>query len=38
MTRALNKLNALKVRSCGPGKYSDGGGVDFHPELSRFFH
>ena len=27
MTRALNKLNAPKVRTCGPGKYSDGGGL-----------
>lgn len=27
MTRALNKLNAPKVRSCSPGKYSDGGGL-----------
>ena len=27
MTRALNKLNAPKVRTCAPGKYSDGGGL-----------
>ena len=27
MTRSLNKLNAPKVRTCGPGKYSDGGGL-----------
>lgn len=27
MTRALNKLNAPKVRTCPPGKYSDGGGL-----------
>ena len=27
MTRALNKLNAPKVRTCAQGKYSDGGGL-----------
>jgi hypothetical protein len=27
MTRALNKLSAPKVRTCAPGKYSDGGGL-----------
>ncbi len=27
MSRALNKLNAPKVRTCAPGKYSDGGGL-----------
>jgi integrase len=27
MSRALNKLNAPKVRTCPPGKYSDGGGL-----------
>ena len=27
MTRARNKLNAPKVRTCAPGKYSDGGGL-----------
>jgi integrase len=27
MTRALNKLNAPKVRTCPAGKYSDGGGL-----------
>lgn len=27
MTRAMNKLTAVKVRSCAPGKYSDGGGL-----------
>lgn len=30
MTRALHKLNALRVRSCAPGKYSDGGGLWLH--------
>lgn len=30
MTRALNKLNAPKVRTCPPGKYSDGGGLWLH--------
>lgn len=30
MTRALNKLNAPKVRTCAPGKYSDGGGLWLH--------
>lgn len=27
MTRTLNKLSAPKVRTCAPGKYSDGGGL-----------
>jgi integrase len=27
---ALNRLNALKVRSCPPGKYNDGGGLWLH--------
>lgn len=30
MTRALNKLSAMKVRSALPGKYSDGGGLWLH--------
>lgn len=27
LTRTLYKLSALKARTCGPGKYSDGGGL-----------
>jgi integrase len=30
MTRAFNKLSAAKVKSLGPGKYSDGGGLWLH--------
>jgi integrase len=30
VTRALNKLNAPKVKTCAPGKYSDGGGLWLH--------
>jgi hypothetical protein len=30
MMRALNKLNAPKVRTCAPGKYSDDGGLWLH--------
>lgn len=30
MTRALNKLSAAQVKSAGPGKYSDGGGLWLH--------
>ena len=30
MTRALNKLSAAQVKSLGPGKYSDGGGLWLH--------
>jgi hypothetical protein len=30
MTRALNKLSASQVKSLGPGKYSDGGGLWLH--------
>ena len=30
MTRALSKLSAAQVKSAGPGKYSDGGGLWLH--------
>lgn len=30
VTRALNKLSAAQVKSLGPGKYSDGGGLWLH--------
>lgn len=27
MVRAMHKLSAVKMRTCGPGKYSDGAGL-----------
>jgi integrase len=30
MRRLLNRLSAVKVRNCGPGKYADGGGLWLH--------
>ena len=30
MSRLLNRLSAVKVRTCEPGKYADGGGLWLH--------